>query len=105
MTETKLFLRSVMRENRSVMDVVNANYHIPQRAAGESVRVPDVVGPGFRRVQLADNSPRGGVTGMGSILMVTSHTNKTSPVLRGKWVLAATCWIHRPTRHRPACRR
>jgi mono/diheme cytochrome c family protein len=88
LTETKLFLRSIMRENRSVMDVVNANYTFLNERLAKVYGVPDVVGPGFRRVQLADNSPRGGVTGMGSILMVTSHTNKTSPVLRGKWVLA-----------------
>lgn len=88
LTETKLFLRSIMRENRSVMDVVNANYTFVNERLANVYGIPDVVGPGFRRVQLADNSPRGGVTGMGSILMVTSHTNKTSPVLRGKWVLS-----------------
>lgn len=88
MTETKLFLRAVMRENRSVMDLVNANYTFVNDRLANVYGIPDVTGSGFRRVQLADNSPRGGVTGMGSILMVTSHTNKTSPVLRGKWVLS-----------------
>jgi mono/diheme cytochrome c family protein len=86
-TETRLFLRSIMRENRSVMDVVNANYtFVNDRLAG-IYGIPNVRGPGFRRIELAANSPRGGILGMGAILMVTSHANKTSPVLRGKWIL------------------
>jgi cytochrome c551/c552 len=86
-TETKLFLRSVMRENRPVTDLVNANYSFLNDRLASLYGVPGVSGPGFRRVVLPADSPRGGVTGMGSILMVTSHTNKTSPILRGKWVL------------------
>jgi mono/diheme cytochrome c family protein len=86
-TETKLFLRSVMRENRGVTDIVNANYTYLNNRLAALYGVPGVTGPGFRRVQLADNSPRGGITGMGSVLMLTSHANKTSPILRGKWIL------------------
>jgi hypothetical protein len=50
--------------------------------------IPDVKGPGFRRVTLPPSSPRGGVLGMGLVLMPTSHTATTSPVYRGKWILA-----------------
>ncbi len=86
-TETRLFLRAVMRENRPVTDVVNANYTFVNDRLAELYGIAGVRGPGFRRVELPADSPRGGVTGMGSILMVTSHTNTTSPILRGKWVL------------------
>jgi cytochrome c553 len=87
MTESKLFLRSIMRENRGVTDIVNANYTYLNNRLADLYGVPGVTGPGFRRVQLAGNSPRGGITGMGSVLMLTSHANKTSPILRGKWIL------------------
>jgi hypothetical protein len=87
MTETKLFLRSIMRKNRSVTDVFNANYTYLNSQLAGLYGVSGVTGPGFRRVQLADNSPRGGITGMGSMLMLTSHADKTSPILRGKWIL------------------
>jgi hypothetical protein len=86
-TETRLFLKAIMRENRSLLDVVDGNYtYVNERLAG-IYDIPGVKGPGFRRVQLAENSPRRGVLGQGGILMATSHTDHTSPVLRGKWVL------------------
>jgi len=86
-TETKLFLRSIMRENRGVTDIFNANYTYLNNRLADLYGVPGITGPGFRRVQLAENSPRGGIAGMGSVLMLTSHADKTSPVLRGKWIL------------------
>ena len=86
-TETRLFLRSIMRENRSVMDVVNANYTFVNERLAALYGIPNVRGDSFRRVQLPEGSPRGGVLGMGSIMMVTAHTDHTSPVLRGKWIL------------------
>jgi len=86
-TETRLFLRSILRENRSITDIVDADYTYLNDRLAELYGVPGVTGPAFRKVQLADNSPRGGITGMGSVLMLTSHANKTSPILRGKWVL------------------
>lgn len=87
MTETRLFLRSIMRENRSVTDVINANYTFVNERLADLYGIPGVTGPNFRKVILPPDSPRGGILGMGAILMVTSHTNKTSPVLRGKWIL------------------
>jgi mono/diheme cytochrome c family protein len=86
-TETRLFLRSILRENRSIIDIVDANYTYLNDRLAELYGIPGVTGPAFRKVQLAGNSPRGGITGMGSVLMLTSHANKTSPILRGKWVL------------------
>jgi len=86
-TETRLFLRSVMRENRSVSDIVGANYTYLNERLATLYGVPGVTGPAFRRVELSAGSQRGGITSMGSILMLTSHANKTSPILRGKWIL------------------
>ncbi|HEX3700745.1 MAG TPA: DUF1592 domain-containing protein [Phenylobacterium sp.] len=85
--ETRLFLRAIMRENRSILDVVDGHYTYVNERLARLYGIPGVKGPGFRRVQLADNSPRGGVLGQGGILMATSHTDHTSPVLRGKWIL------------------
>jgi hypothetical protein len=85
--ETQLFMRSVIRENRSALDVLGADYTYLNERLAHVYGVPDVVGPGFRRVSLSGNQERGGLLGQGSILMLTSHTTKTSPILRGKWVL------------------
>jgi len=87
-TEMRLFLRSIMREDRSVMDVINARYTFVDERLAALYGIPGVKGPGFRRVTLPADSPRGGVLGMGLVLMPTSHTAKTSPVYRGKWILA-----------------
>jgi hypothetical protein len=84
----RLFLRSIMREDRSIMDVINANYTFLDGRLASLYGISYVKGPGFRRVSLPDGSPRGGVLGMGLVLMPTSHTNKTSPVYRGKWILS-----------------
>lgn len=85
--ETRLFLTSIMRENRSVLDIIGGKYTYLNERLATHYGIPGVKGPGFRRVQFATDSPRSGVLGQGSILMATSHADKTSPVLRGKWVL------------------
>jgi hypothetical protein len=85
--ETRLFLHSVIKENRSILDLIGADYTYLNEALARIYGVPGVIGPGFRRVSLAANPERGGLLGQGSILMLTSHTTKTSPILRGKWVL------------------
>ena len=85
--ETELFLNSILRENRSVLDLVTANYtFLNERLAGH-YGIPNVQGSYFRRVSLPEGSPRGGLLGQGSILTVTSYAARTSPVVRGKWVL------------------
>lgn len=86
-TETRLFVNSLIRENRSVLDLLRANYtYLDERLAGH-YGIAGVTGPGFRRVPLDKNAERGGLLAQGSILLLTSHSTKTSPVLRGKWIL------------------
>ena len=85
--ETELFLDSVLRENRSVLDLLTANYTFVNERLAKHYGIPNVQGSYFRRVTLPEGSPRGGLLGQGSILTVTSYANETSPVLRGKWVL------------------
>jgi hypothetical protein len=85
--ETRLFVRSVIRENRSVLDMLGADYTYLNERLARMYGIPDVTWPGFRRVSLAGHPERGGLLGQGSILMLTSHTTKTSPILRGKWIL------------------
>ena len=87
--ETRLFVRSIVRENGSVLDLVGANYSYLNERLAHLYGVPGVIGPGFRRVSLVSQPERNGLLGQGSILMLTSHTTKTSPILRGKWVLDA----------------
>ena len=85
--ETELFLESILRENRSVLDLLNANYTFLNERLAKHYGIPNVTGSFFRRVTLPEGSPRGGLLGQGSILTITSYANRTSPVLRGKWVL------------------
>jgi hypothetical protein len=85
--ETELFLDSILRENRSVMELLTANYTFLNERLAKHYGIPNVQGSWFRRVTLPEGSPRGGLLGQGSILTLTSYANRTSPVLRGKWVL------------------
>ena len=84
--EMELFLDSVFREDRSVMDLLSANYTFLNERLAQHYRVPDVRGDQFRRVTLSDPN-RFGLLGKASILMVTSYPNRTSPVLRGAYIL------------------
>jgi hypothetical protein len=86
--EAKLLLRSVLFEKRSVVDLIGANHTFLNERLAKHYGIPGVIGPEFRRVTFGANDPRGGVLGLGAVLLVTSHQNITSPVLRGKWVLA-----------------
>jgi hypothetical protein len=85
--ETELFVDSVFRENRSVLDLLTANYTFLNERLARHYDVPNIKGSYFRRVTLPDGSVRGGLLGQGSILTITSYSTRTSPVLRGKWVL------------------
>jgi mono/diheme cytochrome c family protein len=85
--ETELFFGSVVAEDRSVLDLLGANYTFVNERLARHYGIPHVYGSRFRRVTLDGNSVRGGLLGHGSILTVTSYANRTSPVLRGKWVL------------------
>ncbi len=84
--ETELFFESVMREDRSVLDLLTADYTFVNERLARHYGIPNVYGSRFRRVTLTDDSRRG-LLGKGSILLVTSHAGRTSPVVRGKWVL------------------
>ena len=88
--ETELFFESLIRENRSVLDLLGADYTYVNERLAEHYGIPDVYGSQFRRVTLPPEvaERRGGIFGHGSLLTVTSYPNRTSPVLRGKWVLA-----------------
>ncbi len=86
-TETEMFFESVVREDRGVLELLTADYtYLNGRLAGH-YGIPNVQGTHFRRVTLPPDSPRGGLLGQGSILTLTSHAIRTSPVLRGKWIL------------------
>jgi Protein of unknown function (DUF1592)/Protein of unknown function (DUF1588)/Protein of unknown function (DUF1587)/Protein of unknown function (DUF1585)/Protein of unknown function (DUF1595) len=83
--ETQLFFDSLVRENHSVLDVLNADYTFVNERLAKHYGIPNVTGDAFRRVELP--SYRRGILGQGSILTLTSVADRTSPVLRGKWVM------------------
>ncbi len=84
--ETELFFESVMREDRGVMDLITANYTFVNERLAKHYDIPNVYGSQFRRVTIT-NDARRGLLGQGSILSVTSYPTRTSPVLRGKWIM------------------
>jgi hypothetical protein len=85
--ETELFVDSVLREDRSVLDLLRADYTFVNQRLAKHYGIPRVYGSHFRRVTLDTDSERGGLLRHGSILTVTSYATRTSPVVRGKWVL------------------
>ena len=85
--ETELFVRSVLRGDRSVVDLLRAKYTFLNERLAKHYGIDGVYGSRFRRVDLG-NSPRGGLLTQGSILTVTSYATRTSPVIRGKWILS-----------------
>jgi cytochrome c5 len=84
--ETELFLESQLREDHSVIDLLRANYTFVNERLARHYGIPGVYGSHFRRVVLPDDR-RAGLLGQGSILTVTSYAHRTSPVVRGKWLL------------------
>jgi hypothetical protein len=84
--ETEMLFESVMREDRSVLDLLTASYTFVNERLARHYGIPNVYGTRFRRVTLTDENRRG-LLGHASILTVTSYPNRTSPVLRGKWIL------------------
>jgi hypothetical protein len=85
--ETDLFLASVLRSNRSVLDLIGANNTFVNERLARHYGIPNVQGSYFRKVTFPPESPRGGLLGQGSFLTITSYSTRTSPVVRGKWVL------------------
>jgi hypothetical protein len=86
--ETEMFFESIMREDRNVLDLLRANYTFVNERLAKHYGIPNIYGSRFRRVTFEEGSVRGGLLGQGSVLTVTSYATRTSPVLRGKWVLA-----------------
>ncbi len=85
--ETKLFIGDELRNDRSVMNLVAANYSFVNQRLATHYGIPDIYGDHFRKVTFTDGR-RGGLLGQGSLLTITSYPNRTSVVLRGRWVLA-----------------
>jgi Protein of unknown function (DUF1592)/Protein of unknown function (DUF1588)/Protein of unknown function (DUF1585) len=86
-TETQMFVASTIHEDRSVDDLLDANYTFVNERLAREYGIPGVYGSQFRRVTLVDHNQRGGLLAQGSILVTTSYPERTSPVLRGKWLL------------------
>jgi mono/diheme cytochrome c family protein len=85
--ETELFFESIMRQDRNLLDLLTANYTFLNERLAKHYGIPNVYGSHFRRVEFGEDRVRGGLLGQGSILTVTSYANRTSPVIRGKWIL------------------
>ena len=85
-TETELFFQSIIKEDRSVIDLIDADYTFVNERLARHYGIPGVYGSQYRRVKLTDDNRRG-LLGQGSILTVTSQPDRTSVVLRGKWIL------------------
>jgi len=83
--ETELFFQSIVRDDRSVLDLLTADYSYVDERIARHYGIANVTGPGFRRVALPEN--RRGLLGQGSVLVLTSVADRTSPVMRGKWIM------------------
>jgi hypothetical protein len=87
-TETEMFVASVTQEDRSLLDLIGGNYTFVNERLAKHYGIPRVYGSQFRRVELpASLDYRRGLLGQGSVLTITSYPNRTSVVLRGKWIL------------------
>src|SRR5207249_10448193 len=86
--ETELFVDSIRREDRSVLDLLETDYTFLNERLAKHYGIPNVYGSRFRRVTLAADSKRGGLLRQGSILSTTSYATRTSPVIGGVWILS-----------------
>jgi hypothetical protein len=85
--ETELFFQSIVREDRSVLDLLGANYTFLNERLAKHYGIPNVYGSRFRRIDLGPDNVRGGLLGQASFLAVTAYDTRTAPTLRGKWIL------------------
>jgi len=85
--ETEMFVGSTIREDRGLVDLLNADYTFVNERLARHYRIPGIYGSRFRRVPLANHDQRGGLLAQGALLATTSYPDRTSPVLRGKWLL------------------
>jgi hypothetical protein len=85
--ETEMFVASTLREDRPLADLLNADYTFVNERLARHYGIPGIYGSRFRRVTLPDHNQRGGLLAEGALLATTSYPDRTSPVLRGKWLL------------------
>ncbi|HEY6332598.1 MAG TPA: DUF1592 domain-containing protein [Blastocatellia bacterium] len=85
--ETELFFESLVKDDRGILDFIDGNYTFVNERLADFYGIPGVKGPEFRRVSLSPDSHRAGVLTQASVLTVSSYATRTSPVLRGKWIL------------------
>ena len=85
--ETELFFENIVRQDRGVTDFIDADYTFLNERMARFYKIPNITGPDFRKVSLAGHAQRGGVLTQASVLTVSSYATRTSPVLRGKWIL------------------
>ena len=93
--ETELLFQSILREDRSALDLLNADYTFVNERLARHYGIPNIYGNHFRRVTVQDPARRG-LLGQGSLLLVTSVADRTSPVARGKWILENLLGINAP---------
>jgi hypothetical protein len=94
--ETELMFENMVHDDRSIMDLLNADYTFVDERLARHYGIPNIRGSQFRRVTLEKDDPRRGLLGKASFLMVTSAANRTSPVSRGKWVLENVLGVPAP---------
>ena len=94
--ETELLFESIVREDRSIVDLLNADYTFVDERLARHYGIPNIRGSHFRRVTLEKDDPRRGLLGKASFLLVTSAGNRTSPVSRGKWILENILGVSAP---------
>jgi len=94
--ETEMLFDSVVREDRSVIDLLDSDYTFVNERLARHYGIPNIYGPDFRRVPVP-NDARRGLLGHGSLQLVTSNPNRTSPVMRGKWILENLLGTAAPT--------
>ena len=85
--ETDTFLANIIREDRSVIEMIDSDYTFLNERLARFYGIPGVKGPEFRKVSLAQDSQRGGLLSQASVLTVSSYSTRTSPVVRGRWIL------------------
>src|SRR6185436_1870462 len=85
--ETELFVTSTLREDRSVSELLSANYTFVNERLARHYGIPGIYGSRFRRITLPNYEQRGGLLAQGALLATTSYPDRTSPVLRGKFLL------------------
>ena len=94
--ETELLFENVMREDHSILELITANYTFLNERLAKHYGIPNVYGSRYRKVTLDGDRDRGGLLRQGSILTVTSYATRTSPVIRGKWILSNLLGIPPP---------